>query len=283
METQNITHADIALGLAHRIAGQFALLPQVVASALGGSQVSTPDAHSDIDLYVLTRAEIPLAERKRIVQQTGGSTQASLGLTYWGPGDEWFDAATGIEVDVVYFDAPWLAGELGRLLHQRQPGLGYSTCLWHTVRSAQALYDPNGWFAALQEASRRPYPEELRHNIVAFNHPVLRGVIPAYATQVQKAAKRGDLVGVNHRLAALLASYFDIIFAVNRVLHPGEKRLVAKALAHCASLPAGMAADVEATLRAAADPEVELMARITELLDHLDVWLEAAGFALPPS
>lgn len=271
---------DVPLALAHRVAESFSLLPQVEAIALGGSQVSTPDASSDIDLYVLTRDEIALTERRRVVQQSGGAARASLGLTFWGPGDEWFDAVTGIEVDIVYFDAQWLADELDRVLQRQQPALGYTTCLWHTVCNAQSLYDPNGWFAALQSAARQPYPERLRHNIVAFNYPVLRSVIPAYTTQLQKAVKRNDLVSVNHRLAALLASYFDVIFAVNRLTHPGEKRLLAQALSRCTSLPAHMAMDVENTLRAAAAPDVLLMTQITRLLDHLDEWLGAEGFVL---
>jgi hypothetical protein len=29
-------------------------------------------------------------------------------------------------------------------------------------------------------------------------------------------------VSLNHRTAALLASYFDVLFALNRVHHPGD-------------------------------------------------------------
>ena len=122
----------------------------------------------------------------------------------------------------------------------------------------------------MQELGRSSYPEALRHNIIALNHPVLRTVIPAYAAQVEKAVKRGDLVSVNHRLAALLASYFDVIFAANRVLHPGEKRMVAHALARCERLPVDMADDITAVLQASATASAEVPLLLNRLLDRLD-------------
>ena len=59
----------------------------------------------------------------------------------------------------------------------------------------------------------------------------------SYYEQIEKAVKRNDLVSVNHRIAAFMASYFDVIFAINKSLHPGEKRLVKFALNHCKVLP----------------------------------------------
>lgn len=270
--------------LARKLAAFFAQLPQVEAVALAGSQTGpTPDALSDIDLYVYTHGEIDLETRKAIVARSGGASRANLGLAYWGSSDGWFDAVTGIEVDVMYFDTTWMADQLNRVLIEHQASLGYSTAFAYTVHHSHLLHDPNGWLQALQRLTRQPYPEALRRNIVAFNHPVLRTLIPAYTTQLAKAAQRRDLVSINHRLAALLASYFDIVFAANRVLHPGEKQLVARMQALCNRLPAHAAEDIDAVLRAsvALGPEFpELMGLLNQLLDRLDNWLEEMGFDL---
>jgi hypothetical protein len=149
-------------------------------------------------------------------------------MTFWGPGDEWHDAATGIEVDVIYFDASWMEGQVNRVLRDHQASLGYTTCFCHTVRQSQIFFDQHGWFAALQNQCNQEYPEPLRRNIIAFNHPVLRNVIPSYMNQLVKAVQRRDMISINHRLAGLLASYFDILFAIKRIFHPGEKSLSRK-------------------------------------------------------
>ena len=48
-----------------------------------------------------------------------------------------------------------------------------------------------------------------------------------------------------------LASYFDVLFAANRVLHPGEKRLTDFAQRECGILPLGFPADVDELVRSA--------------------------------
>lgn len=267
--------------LARNLADRFAALPEVEAVALGGSQsVDASDALSDIDLYVYTRDEISVIDRQAIVARSGGATKTNIGLPFWGPSDEWFDRATGIEVDITYFDTTWMEGQIQRVVYEHQASLGYTTCFWHTVQRSQRLYDRHIWFQMLQQRARTAYPEALRHNIVALNHPVLRNVIPAYLHQLEKALQRQDRVSINHRVAALIASYFDVIFALNRVLHPGEKRLVAFACSQCPKLPIEMAADLNAVLDAAATNDQHMVTQVNMLLDRLDHLLEQEGFDL---
>lgn len=257
---------------------RFSAFDTVEAIAVAGSSASgTSDQHSDIDLYVYSAETIPLAARTALVAERGAS-RADLNLQFWDLGDEWFDATTGIEVDVMYWDPDWVEGQLNRVWREHQASLGYTTCLWYTVRNSRLLYDRRGWFDALQQHSAQPYPEPLRQAIVAKNHAVLRNVIPSYAHQIEKASRRADRVSQNHRVAALLASYFDVVFALNRVLHPGEKRLVAWAEAQCRRLPVGMAGSIEAVLQAACQVDGSLPAAVHALIDPLDELLREEGF-----
>lgn len=269
--------------LIRELVALFAALPQVEAMALGGSRASgRADAASDVDLYVFTAAAIPVETRRRIVRQLGGASVADLGLDYFGDGDEWRDARTGVQLDLMYFGLEWMKGQVERPLVHHQPSLGYSTAFACTVSRARIMHDPDGTFATLQAVTREPYPEALREAVVRYNHPMLRGTISSYRAQLEKAAARQDIVSLNHRLAALLASYFDIIFAVNRALHPGEKRLLQVALTTCESLPENFEQDVSETL-AAGGEGTRLLPALNRLLDALDSWLVREGFDVTAS
>lgn len=274
-----MTASESVTTLSTRLAALFGEWPPVVAVALGGSSAGgVADGASDVDLYVYTRGELPLVARRAIVERAGGASRADMDLPYWGGGDEWIHAATGIEVDVILFDAKWMEAQLRHVLVDHAPSLGYTTAFWHTIRLSRPLHDPTGWLAGLQAEATAPYPDALRRAIVAYNRPVLRDIIPSWRNQMAKAVSRGDRVGINHRLAKLLASYFDILFAVNRQTHPGDKRLLAWAAALCPSLPEGMAEDVTAALAAAGAAPGELLGHVDRLLDRLDAWLGRAGF-----
>jgi len=272
--------ATILVGdrLATRLAELFSQLAPVEAVALGGSRATDQsDAASDLDVYVFFTEELPIGLRQAVIERAGGATSANLNLTHWGPTDPYFDRTSGVEVDLLYFQTRWMEQQLERSLVTHQANIGYSTCFWHTLRRSRVLFDRQGWLAAQKERALADFPETLRRNIIHLNHSVLRNVIPSYASQIDKALLRRDLVSVHHRLAALLASYFDVIFALNRELHPGEKRLMSLVVQRCLKLPRNMSADVEAVLRSGNDgPRVT--ANLTQLLDRLDELLAAEGF-----
>jgi hypothetical protein len=89
--------------------------------------------------------------------------------------------------------------------------------------------------------------------------------------------RRADLVSLNHRVAALLASYFDIVIAVNLLAHPGEKRLVKFVSDHCESKPARFEEAVGTVLAATAGHPGAIVDAVTALVDDLDAWLEPQG------
>jgi hypothetical protein len=208
-----MTNAHSTPALAQAIAVRYAALPGVVAVALGGSRsTNAHDATSDIDLYVYVSAPLSLDERARLVRPH--ASYAEVGNDTWEPGDEWVEQ--GVAVDAMFRETHWIEGQQARVLREHQASVGYSTALWHNVLTSSVLFDRDGWFAELQQAAQQPYPEALRRAIIAKNYPILRETQSSYRQQIAKALARNDLVSVNHRVAALLASYFDVLFAVNR-------------------------------------------------------------------
>lgn len=101
----------------------------------------------------------------------------------------------------------------------------------------------------------------------------MRGLLVAsYVHQIELAILRKDYVSINHRIAALLASYFDIIFAVNRMPHPGEKRQVRFVMEQCTIIPSQMEEDLQKILLPGSDFS-NLVSNINKLLDKLDLIL----------
>lgn len=268
--------AELYLNVAERVAARFARLPDVEAVAIGGSQASgAASESSDVDIYIYSHAEIPRAVRTAISAEFADHVEM---IDYWGPGNEWDDRETGVHVDAVFWTVGWIEDQIDRTLVRHEAWTGYTTSFWHTVKISKIVFDRNGWFAQLQQTANQPYPEALVKAIVDTNWPLLRSAFPAYLHQLEKAAARRDLVSLNHRATALLASYFDILFAVNRLPHAGEKRLVDLAERHCAKLPVNMRADIEAFLRATVDISVSISAASNALIDGLKTVLTEVGY-----
>jgi hypothetical protein len=230
--------------LAQTIASKYAGIPSVETVALAGSLTThMADPKSDIDLYVYADEILPLPPRYEIA--SGNASSVDFNNTTWEAGDEWVDAESGIKVDVMFREKMWMREVLENMLVRHQAQTGYTTCFWHNVLNSQILFDRNGWFADLQLWANQPYPDGLREAIVAKNYPILADTQSSYVAQISKAIERGDVVSVNHRVTEFLASYFDVLFAINQQPHPGEKRLLAFIEKLCPVRPPNCMAQVQ--------------------------------------
>jgi len=271
---------------AQAVAARLARCPEVSAVAIAGSQTAgLSDARSDLDLYVYGDTPIPVEVRRQIAQEfSAPGARIEIDLPFWGPEDGWKDRVSGLSVELIFWSRSWIEEQIERSLGRHEAGMGYSTSLWYTVWNSQVLYDREGWFARLQQRAASPYPDALRRAIVALNYPVLRAVKSSYRQQIELAILRHDRISINHRLTALLVSYFDILFAVNRVPNPGEKRLVAQVKRLCPRQPEGWETHIEALLSGIGEAweQQRTLDHVDALLDGLDELLRAEGL-LPPA
>lgn len=218
-----------------KIIEEMSKLQAVEAITLGGSRsTGVNDDNSDYDIYIYTSDNISIEEKASILNKY--CSQTELSNHYWELEDNCV-MKDGIHIDIIYRTVDKFDELLHYIVEEGNPFNGYTTCFWHNLLTCKILYDRNGLLAAQKKRFDVPYPQKLKKNIIENNMKLLSGCLPSYDTQIKKAYNRGDLVSVNHRIAAFLESYFDVIFALNEKTHPGEKRLVSLALKECKILP----------------------------------------------
>ena len=210
-------------------------LSQVEAIALGGSRATgRNDEKSDYDVYVYITDSIDENQRRNILGKY--CKYMEIGNSFWELEDD-VTLRDGIDMDIIYRDMKGFENMVSSVVMDCIPWNGYTTCMWHNLITSKIVLDKNGKLSTLQEKYRIPYPKELKENIIANNLKLLSGMLPSFDMQIKKAENRGDLVSVNHRVTEFLASYFDIIFALNEMTHPGEKRMQSICSKECSILP----------------------------------------------
>lgn len=221
---------------AWEISQEFASLSPVKAVCLGGSLTSgTQDLYSDIDLYIYYSEPVNLQNRQEIALSLG--SHPIIGHHFWEEGDCWTHTASGIQVDIMYRSIHWIQDEISRVIDRHQSSMGYTTCICYNVQSSQVLFDRHRTFPPLQEKLEQGYPVALQKAIISKNYPVLLDFPFSLVHQIELAQKRKDALSINHRMTAFFAGYFDVLFALNGLFHPGEKRMLDYALQNCRYLP----------------------------------------------
>lgn len=218
-----------------KIIEELSKLDAVEAIALGGSRATEAnDGKSDYDVYIYISSDISEEVKFEILSKYCDVMEISN--HYWELEDNCV-MKDGIEIDIIYRPIDKFSELLESVVEKHIAWNGYTTCFWHNVITCKVLFDRNGLFTAQKERFTVPYPQELRRNIIIKNMNLLSGCLPSYDKQIAKVVSRRDLVSINHRTAAFLESYFDVIFALNEQTHPGEKRLVELAKKMCSILP----------------------------------------------
>lgn len=248
------------------IINEFKQFPQVRAIAIAGStKANTADKKSDIDVDIFVDSEIPVEDRLKLVKKY--SSNYEVGGDYFGPGDEFYVDKMGQQLDIVYADKGWMEDNVKNIWQKHYPSNGYTTCFLFTLKNCEPLYDKDGWLADIKKQLDTPYPQELKENITKRNMMLLKDKpFASYYDQIKNAIGREDYNSVNHRTAAFMQSYFDIIFANNELLHPGEKKLVKYAKEHCSKLPEDFEENIKDVLTQPNDNTLEILDDMVEKL-----------------
>ena len=151
----------------------------------------------------------------------------------------------GIEIELIYRSLNEFDKDLQAVVLEHQAQNSYTTCMWYNLLNSKIIYDQDGHYAALQKKYNLPYPAELKKNIINKQSLLLDQAMPAFSRQIKKALKRQDLLSINHRTSEFFASYFDLLFAFNEQLHPGEKRMLQFSKNNCSHLPQNFENDIQ--------------------------------------
>ena len=257
------------------IASAFGSIPGVEAVAwCGSAAMGVADAHSDFDFYVYTHAPVSLESRRAVILER--SRHSQLNNTFWELEDEWVDQE-GRRFNAMYRSCDFVLGEIAARLERYSADVGYTTAYCFSVANGFILHDPRQWLSTAQERLRQPFPEPLIDAIIAKNRPVLGGGMQScYLAQLKAAIARDDLISLNHRVAVWIASYTDILFAVNRRYHPGEKRLLMYMQA-LPDLPENAVEDIPRLCTLSGSLSSPIVEHVTAMLASLDRWLEKDG------
>ncbi len=221
--------------MVNQLFAELAALPQVEAIALGGSRAGIHyDEKSDYDVYLYCVGPVPEAARQEILSKY--CARMEISNHFWELEDN-CTLNNGVDIDILYRNLDEFSADVADVVEHFHSHNGYTTCMWHNLLTCKVIYDRDGRLTSAKSRFDVSYPAELKAAIVAHSWRLLHTSLPAYDAQITKAAKRGDLVSVNHRVAAFLESYFDLLFALNEKTHPGEKRLMQLCRENCPILP----------------------------------------------
>ena len=225
----------------------FSQVNGIQAIVLGGSRATNHfDNDADYDIYIYSEILINQDIRREILSKY--SKYYEISNNYWELEDNGI-LKCGIYYDIIYRYLPDITNKIASVVENYQSYNGFTTCFWHNILYSEILYDKDEVFAKVKNRFQVPYPQKLKENIIKRNMGLLSDSMSSYKNQILKSAYRKDYVNINNRVSAFLDSYFDIIFAINELTHPGEKRLIEICLSKCKILPYNFEKNVNSLIK----------------------------------
>lgn len=259
--------------IVYQVVNEYKRVDGVISIMLvGSSATGRNDELSDIDIYIIVSKDIPVDIRKGIIKKF--SDEMEVDNNFWGSRDEYIIRSSDIRVDIAYYNIDYIKETLSNTLENYNALTGYTTCFWHNINNSVLLFDKDGDFLKLKNKYNIPYPSQLKENIINKNYPILRSCFSSYYKQIEKDIKRGDLISVNHRVTAFLDSYFDIVFAVNEMTHPGEKRLINIVEKKCIKKPVDFSKNIYTLLERCKKCNSYILESLNNMVDNLEALLK---------
>jgi hypothetical protein len=242
--------------------------------AIGGSYAKgSGDSLSDVDIYLFANEVLPAARRaERVVADLGAQARPES----WGAGDPFVQGGTDFwhagqrvecwlrstrEVDGTL--RACLGGEVRReyVVWTVMGFLSYTALA--DVHSMNIVDDPHGILVRWKTAVAT-YPEALRQSILGRFMP--EAAFWPENFHYRTAVQRADVIYTSAIVQQVLQALIQVVFALNRVYFPGEKRL-AHAMETLPIQPSGFARRVQELLAPSSVDVAGLETQRRELAD----------------
>jgi hypothetical protein len=266
--------------VAQHVGGTVANLPAVSAALVIGSVAHAQvDELSDVDLLVVCRSDVPpLADRKAILNAIGSGwrfDRRNEGSLFWVVDEDGLVA--DVFVTVHYQTVPWIDAVLsavmvhGAITTEQMPFRPYTVPA--LLQRAWVLFDLDGEVARWRDGAAS-YPPLLQMNILRQAVPDLR----EHVEELRRTAERGH--GAPNFIFFLNAAVDDltsILFALNGVYDPADRRMHTTVVPFLPYLPTGYVATMTEILEGPFDSHGAL--RRAHLFERLatDVLRKASG------
>lgn len=265
--------------IVYQVVNEYKRCDEVLAITLSGSGASGKnDFFYDIDIDIILKNNIDINKRKSLLKKFSDIIDTIKGR--YGEKDIFILRNSTTQIDITYYTLDILEDNLYNVIDKCEASVGYTTCLWKKVISAFVAYDKENIFKNLQKKYRVNYPEKLKFNIIDKNYYLLRDSISSYYNEIDKAINRGDIISVNHKICKLLDSYFDVIFALNEMPHPGEKRLLPTITNKCNKIPKLLEERVDTLIESSGTCDKSILDNINIIVDALKELLYTEGIKI---